>query len=169
MQISFRHDPTFWSNQPPLRYATQNHSAGMMHLLFHHDHLCWLSFEEKPTIELPFKHTSLTDDLTSYPIILFGTPFQCQVWETLTTVPKGETRTYQDIANSLKLPNHTRAVANAIGKNPISLLIPCHRVIRSDGSLGGYRWGIKIKQILLREERTNYEQSHLDEAAHRHM
>jgi AraC family transcriptional regulator of adaptative response/methylated-DNA-[protein]-cysteine methyltransferase len=85
---------------------------------------------------------------------IHGTPFQMQVWETLQTIPYGETRSYQDIAHMLNKPKAVRAVAHACGANPVSLVIPCHRVIRSDGSLGGYGGGIERKRALLQLEQT---------------
>ena len=83
-----------------------------------------------------------------------GTPFQISVWEALKTIPRGETRTYLEIAELIGRPKAARAVANAIGKNPYAPEIPCHRVVRTDGSLGGYSGpgGIKTKIRLLREE-----------------
>ncbi len=86
---------------------------------------------------------------------LQGTPFQKEVWKALLTIPEGETRTYQEIANQINRPTATRAVANAIGKNPCAPEIPCHRVIRSDGSLGGYSGpgGLETKKQLLRKEK----------------
>ena len=87
------------------------------------------------------------------PIFLMGTTFQIRVWKEISKIPFGTTRTYQEIANNLHGPNSVRAVANAIGANPIAVIVPCHRVIRTDGSLGGYRWGTKIKQDLLDREK----------------
>ena len=83
-----------------------------------------------------------------------GTPFQIKVWEALKTIPRGETRTYLQIAQQIGRPKAVRAVANAIGKNPYAPEIPCHRVVRTDGSLGGYSGpgGIETKIRLLREE-----------------
>ena len=83
-----------------------------------------------------------------------GTPFQISVWEVLKTIPRGETRTYLEIAQQIGRPKAVRAVANAIGKNPYAPEIPCHRVVRTDGSLVGYSGsgGIETKIRLLREE-----------------
>ena len=85
---------------------------------------------------------------------LIGTEFQINVWEEIKKIPKGQTRTYKEIALALKKPKSSRAVANACGKNPFLIEIPCHRVIRSDGKLGGYsgKGGIKQKRKLLKEE-----------------
>ena len=85
---------------------------------------------------------------------LIGTEFQINVWEEIKKIPKGQTRTYKEIALALKKPKSSRAVANACGKNPFLIEIPCHRVIRSNGKLGGYsgKGGIKQKRKLLKEE-----------------
>ena len=86
---------------------------------------------------------------------LKGTKFQIKVWNYLKKIPKGETRTYFQVAKAIGKPKAHRAVANAVGKNPYPPKIPCHRVIRSDGSLGGYsgKGGIKTKLKLLRSEK----------------
>ena len=85
---------------------------------------------------------------------LKGTEFQVKVWKEIAKIPYGETRTYKDIAVAIGKPNSSRAVANACGLNPYTPQIPCHRVIRSDGQLGGYsgEGGIKKKAELLRAE-----------------
>ena len=84
-----------------------------------------------------------------------GTKFQLKVWKYLKTIPKGTVKTYKQVAIAIKKPKSARAVANACGKNPYPPKIPCHRVIRSDGGLGGYsgRGGIKTKLRLLRSEK----------------
>ena len=86
---------------------------------------------------------------------LNGTKFQVKVWKELLKIPSGETRTYKEIAILIDSPNSARAVANACAKNPYPILVPCHRVIRSDGSLGGYsaRGGVNKKKKLLEQER----------------
>ena len=85
---------------------------------------------------------------------LIGTPFQIKVWKEITNIPKGKTKTYKEIAINIGHPNSARAVANACGKNPYVPQIPCHRVIRSDGKLGGYsgKGGVKKKAELLKAE-----------------
>jgi len=85
---------------------------------------------------------------------LNGTKFQISVWQEIKKIPKGQTKTYKDIALALKKPKSSRAVANACGKNPLLIEIPCHRVIRSDGKLGGYsgKGGMNQKRKLLKEE-----------------
>ena len=84
-----------------------------------------------------------------------GTKFQLKVWKYLKTIPKGKVKTYKQVAIGIKSPKSARAVANACAKNPYAPKIPCHRVIRSDGGLGGYsgRGGIKQKLKLLRSEK----------------
>tara|TARA_B100000609_G_scaffold142870_1_gene114806 strand:+ start:460 stop:732 length:273 start_codon:yes stop_codon:yes gene_type:complete len=86
--------------------------------------------------------------------VLKGTKFQVIVWKYLKSIPKGQTRTYKEVAKAIKRPLSYRAVANAIAKNPYSPLIPCHRVIKSDGSIGGYsgKGGVKTKVKLLKSE-----------------
>jgi len=81
-----------------------------------------------------------------------ATPFQQSVWEACLGVPPGETRTYAEIAKVVHRPNAVRAVGTALGSNPIPVLVPCHRVLRTDGSLGGYAFGELVKQKLLDRE-----------------
>ena len=85
---------------------------------------------------------------------LTGTDFQIMVWKEIKKIPKGKVRTYKEIAVAISRPKASRAVANACGKNPYPVIIPCHRVVRSDGKLGGYSGvgGIKRKQKLLDSE-----------------
>ncbi|MDB2682909.1 methylated-DNA--[protein]-cysteine S-methyltransferase [Alphaproteobacteria bacterium] len=83
---------------------------------------------------------------------LYGTPFQRCVWKALLDIPRGETVSYQDIALNVGRPRATRAVGTAIGLNPVSVIIPCHRVIRQDGGLGGYAWGTDLKREILQAE-----------------
>ena len=85
---------------------------------------------------------------------LKGTKFQLKVWNFLKKIPRGKVKTYSEVAKSIGKPLAVRAVANAVGKNPLAPQIPCHRVIRSDGSLGGYsgKGGIKTKRLLLKKE-----------------
>jgi AraC family transcriptional regulator of adaptative response/methylated-DNA-[protein]-cysteine methyltransferase len=95
------------------------------------------------------------DGTTSYidvPINMQGTKFQENVWQHLRQIPPGETRTYTQVAEALGCPKAVRAVANACASNRIALAIPCHRVVRQDGGLGGYRWGLERKEALLKSE-----------------
>ena len=86
--------------------------------------------------------------------MIMGTLFQNRVWNELKKIPKGEIRTYKEIAIAIGKPNSARAVANACGKNPRPIEIPCHRVIRSDGNIGGYsgKGGLSMKRKLLKKE-----------------
>jgi AraC family transcriptional regulator of adaptative response/methylated-DNA-[protein]-cysteine methyltransferase len=87
------------------------------------------------------------------PVDIAGTAFQEQVWRALQTIPSGHTASYAEVAERIGKPAAVRAVASACGANPIAIVIPCHRVVRSDGGLGGYRWGVERKQSLLKRER----------------
>jgi AraC family transcriptional regulator, regulatory protein of adaptative response / methylated-DNA-[protein]-cysteine methyltransferase len=84
---------------------------------------------------------------------LHGTAFQRRVWTALQAIPAGETRSYRQIADVIGAPRSVRAVAAACAANPVAVLIPCHRVVRADGSLAGYRWGLERKRLLLARER----------------
>ena len=86
------------------------------------------------------------------PLDIRGTAFQQRVWQALRKIPPGTTTTYAEIAARIGLPKSVRAVASAIAANPIAVAIPCHRVIRTDGSLSGYRWGVARKRALLKKE-----------------
>jgi len=89
---------------------------------------------------------------------LSGTPFQKSVWTALRRIPSGSTRSYGDVARAIGKPKATRAVAQACGANPIPVLIPCHRVIAKDGSIGGYTGGLHIKRALLGAEGLTFPQ-----------
>jgi len=94
------------------------------------------------------------------PLDIRATAFQMKVWQKLQAIPVGETRSYSDIAEEIGQPTASRAVANACAKNPVALVIPCHRIIRKDGkSLGGYRWGIERKEALLAQEKDYRDQA----------
>ncbi len=82
-------------------------------------------------------------------LILIGTDFEVRVWEALLRIPLGRAVTYADIARHLGQPTASRAVGSAVGRNPISFVVPCHRVLRSDGNLGGYHWGLTRKRALI--------------------
>jgi len=89
------------------------------------------------------------------PLDLYGTAFQRQVWRALQEIPVGETNTYAELAESIDRPTAARAVANACGANPVAVIIPCHRVLRADGTISGYRWGVDRKRRLLAMEEDN--------------
>ena len=87
------------------------------------------------------------------PLDVRATAFQWRVWRQLRAIPYGETRSYTDVAKAIGSPTAARAVARACATNPVALLIPCHRVVRTDGSMGGYRWGIERKVKLSQDEK----------------
>ncbi|HMI52514.1 MAG TPA: bifunctional DNA-binding transcriptional regulator/O6-methylguanine-DNA methyltransferase Ada [Candidatus Saccharimonadales bacterium] len=89
------------------------------------------------------------------PLDLHATAFQRRVWQELQRIPRGSTRTYSEVAKALGQPKAVRAVARACATNPVSIVVPCHRVIREDGSLAGYRWGLSRKEQLIDRERTS--------------
>ncbi len=91
----------------------------------------------------------------SLPLDIRATAFQRRVWEALQQIPRGETRSYSAVAKKIGMPKATRAVARACATNPVAIAIPCHRVVRQDGELGGYRWGLQRKEQLLTLEKTN--------------
>ena len=99
-------------------------------------------FVDTPTGSLPI------------PLSPKGTVFQKEVWQALLRIPAGTTVSYSELARKLGRPKATRAVATACAANKLAVVIPCHRVVRSDGSLGGYRWGIERKRALLNLEAT---------------
>jgi AraC family transcriptional regulator of adaptative response/methylated-DNA-[protein]-cysteine methyltransferase len=82
-------------------------------------------------------------------LVMIGTDFEVRVWEALLAIPMGRAVSYQDIARHLGQPTAARAVGSAVGRNPISFVVPCHRVLRGDGSLGGYHWGLTRKRALI--------------------
>jgi AraC family transcriptional regulator of adaptative response/methylated-DNA-[protein]-cysteine methyltransferase len=87
------------------------------------------------------------------PVDIRGTAFQWRVWRALTSIPRGQTRSYAEVAKAIGRPSAARAVARACATNPLSLVVPCHRVVGSNGTLTGYRWGVSIKKALLDKER----------------
>lgn len=95
----------------------------------------------------------LDGETTISPKFLKASPLEKAVWGALLQIPRGTTCTYTEIAQSIGRPKAVRAVASAVGRNPISILVPCHRVVRLDGTLGGYRWGLDVKRSLLEHER----------------
>ncbi|MEM9770047.1 MAG: methylated-DNA--[protein]-cysteine S-methyltransferase [Cyanobacteria bacterium P01_D01_bin.73] len=107
-----------------------------------------IEFIEHPQPQVPF------------PLDMQGTDFQKTVWRALLAISPGETITYTELAQRMGKPNSVRAVANACGKNRIAIAIPCHRVVGSDGSLRGYRWGESRKQLLLEKEQQNSQNPH---------
>ncbi len=90
--------------------------------------------------------------LDKAPLFLIGAPFQLKVWEALLSIPSGHVTTYSEIADAIGNPKAVRAVGTAVGRNPISWLIPCHRALRKSGGLGGYHWGLPMKRAMLAYE-----------------
>ncbi len=136
--------------------------------------ICYISFEEDQKIAVKklkaqFSNSSLlhqksifsdvipavfNDEKISTPIKLHlkGTKFQLKVWKALTEIPRGRLKTYQDIAHAVESPKSARAVGAAVGRNLVAYLIPCHRVIRADGVLGGFMWGAARKKAMIGRE-----------------
>lgn len=118
-----------------------------------------------PAIELHHSETNFSEQLQrvvrlieyprqalDLPLDIRGTLFQQKVWQSLREIPTGETRSYSDIAQAIGSPKSVRAVASACAANALAIAIPCHRVVRTDGNLSGYRWGVERKKILLQRE-----------------
>lgn len=99
------------------------------------------------------KHLEGKQPHLDLPVDVQATAFQWRVWQELQAIPYGSTRSYREIAKAIDQPRAVRAVARACATNPVAVVIPCHRVVRSDGGLGGYRWGIKRKQKMLEREK----------------
>lgn len=105
------------------------------------------------SMELIRKRLNEGDERASPPLDMQGTPFQLRVWTALRDIPRGETRSYAQIAEAIGATAAVRAVGRACAMNKIAILIPCHRVVRSDGLLAGFRWGVERKRLLLETER----------------
>ena len=103
------------------------------------------------------QHLAGTRPHLELPLDVQATAFQWRVWRELQAIPYGETRTYQQVAAAVGQPTAVRAVARACATNPVAVVIPCHRVVRTDGGLGGYRWGLARKQQLLEQEQNGAE------------
>jgi AraC family transcriptional regulator of adaptative response/methylated-DNA-[protein]-cysteine methyltransferase len=93
-----------------------------------------------------------TVDLSGIPLDLRATTFQRRIFEALRAIPRGETRSYAELAASVGRPTAIRAAASACARNPVALVVPCHRIVRSDGGVGGYRWGVDRKREILSAE-----------------
>lgn len=104
----------------------------------------------RPWVEVAFGQVPAGRGTT--PLYLIGAPFQIKVWEALLQIPPGQVSSYGHIASAIGAPRAVRAVGNAVGRNPVSLLIPCHRVLRKSGALGGYHWGLPVKRAILARE-----------------
>ena len=106
-----------------------------------------------PLLEAARAVALATDVPPDVPLDIRGTAFQWRVWRALTAIPRGETRTYTEVARAIGAPSSVRAVARACATNPIALVVPCHRVIGADGGLHGFRWGLEVKRKLLEVEK----------------
>ncbi len=158
-----------------IHWAVAETSLGKMLLAATDKGICRLSFDEdEGELQRRFPNAALTqgdaafaalleqavaaveqpDHMPTLPLDLGGTAFQRAVWAELQRIPAGETRTYADIAAAVGKPKAVRAAGSANGANNVAVLIPCHRVIRTDGSLGGYAYGLERKQALLDKERS---------------
>ena len=110
-------------------------------------------YVEKPEVTAP--HAKAIFNATKWSseqpvrLVMIGTDFDVRVWETLLKIPMGRAVSYTDIARHIGAPSASRAVGSAVGRNPISFVVPCHRVLRGDGSLGGYHWGLTRKRALI--------------------
>lgn len=144
-----------------LNYCIEQSPYGPMLLAWNALGLCYLGFTNSlddikrrwPKATAVATANTCDDVLQKAPpLALYGTPFEHSVWRALLDIPTGEIYSYSDIAKGIGKPTAQRAVASAIGRNPISLLIPCHRVLRSTGELGGYHWGLEIKRQILTSE-----------------
>lgn len=106
-------------------------------------------------VETILQHLAGKEPHLELPLDVRATAFQKQVWQALQAIPYGETRSYAQVAEAIGKPSAVRAVAGACAANPTALAVPCHRVVRSDGSLSGYRWGVARKKSLLEQEKTH--------------
>lgn len=159
-----------------IKYAVKKSSLGLMLLAKSDKGICALFFSDNQNtliqeLQYRFPRTNIIADdnicddiakISSFmdepkqeinlPLDIQGTEFQQRVWKALQEIPLGTKVSYTDIAKKIGSPKSVRAVANACGENKISILIPCHRVVRRDGSVSGYRWGIERKIELLKRE-----------------
>jgi AraC family transcriptional regulator, regulatory protein of adaptative response / methylated-DNA-[protein]-cysteine methyltransferase len=169
--------PSAWKNGGAgvtIRWAVVDTALGKMLLAATDKGICRLSFDEdEAALQRRFPNADIIAggyalehlvtgaiaavenpaNMPDLPLDVAGTAFQQAVWNELKRIPAGETRTYTDIAAAVGSPNAVRAAGSANGANNVAVLIPCHRVIRSDGSLGGFAYGLERKQALLDKER----------------
>lgn len=161
------------SNEQPLEvgYSIEDSALGKLILVSCDEGLCYLGLatdNSLQNLQLLWPNTRFTQakhnhaqiaraisnktTLPSINIKLFGRPLQLAVWQQLVNIPSGKLCTYSDVASAVGKPKAVRAVASCIGQNPITYLLPCHRVIAKSGKLGGYYWGLDVKQKLLAHE-----------------
>jgi AraC family transcriptional regulator of adaptative response/methylated-DNA-[protein]-cysteine methyltransferase len=163
------------SRKEPLSYSFHNSRWGQVLIASSSSGICFVSFPKDMShgvdeLQSNFPNAVLidkdepahdralevidgkVDQAAKIKLDISGSSFQKKVWDALFQIPYGNTSTYSAIAHQIGMPKATRAVGNAIGKNKIAVLIPCHRVVRSNGKLSGYRWGTNLKEQILREE-----------------
>jgi AraC family transcriptional regulator of adaptative response/methylated-DNA-[protein]-cysteine methyltransferase len=163
----------------PIRFAIAQCSLGAILVAATERGVCAISFGDDPEalaheLEQRFPHAQLRgadapfEQLVAQvialveqpaggaalPLDIRGTAFQQRVWQALAKVPAGATTTYAELARAIGTPKGSRAVAQALAANPLAVAVPCHRVVRTDGSLSGYRWGLERKRQLLERERS---------------
>ena len=109
----------------------------------------------KPYVQPLLRHLHGKQQDLALPVDMAGSEFQRRVWRELRAIPYGSTRSYQEIARRINRPRADRAVGHACATNPVAVIVPCHRVVRSDGGLGGFGWGLKMKEKLLAQERAS--------------
>jgi AraC family transcriptional regulator of adaptative response/methylated-DNA-[protein]-cysteine methyltransferase len=115
--------------------------------------LATFSGEDEKLIQALSQRIFALPESTGITLLVKGTPFQLRVWQALLDIPPAATRTYSDIARQIQYPQAHRAVGSAVGKNPVSYLVPCHRVLPKSGGVGNYLWGASCKEKLLAAER----------------
>ncbi len=141
----------FSKNNPTKFYKTQ---AGIILVNYKNNRIINAEFVKADSNEI--KLLEELKELNQEPLNFefSGTDFQVKVWQATLNIPAGKTLTYQELAQKIGNPKAFRAVANALGQNKIAYFIPCHRVVRKNGELGGYKWGIDIKKALLIAEKS---------------
>ena len=105
-----------------------------------------------PTLEVVLAHIAGEAPHLDLPLDVRATAFQRRVWQELIAIPPGETRSYSEVAEAIGNPAARRAVGRACATNPVAIIVPCHRVVRGDGAVGNYRWGVQRKEALLARE-----------------
>lgn len=155
-----------------INYSFYNTDYGLALIASTSKGVCYIGFGEKelmlsdlkkryPNAAIQEEKTELhklalkfirNEEVTALPLHISGTDFQLSVWKALLEIPIGKLTTYKKIADAVNNPKAVRAVGSAVGDNPVSYIVPCHRVIRSDGGLGGYFWGLDIKKKMIAKE-----------------
>jgi AraC family transcriptional regulator, regulatory protein of adaptative response / methylated-DNA-[protein]-cysteine methyltransferase len=139
--------------QSPISYSYFQTPVGKILALSTHLGVFKASFVDDNSQTDEIANYSYNEKIDLKKLLLIGTDFQVKVWQEVLKIPSGKTITYQQLASLIEKPKSFRAVANSLGSNKIAYFIPCHRVIRKDGKLGGYKWGIDKKISLLKSEK----------------